>query len=57
MLNKSICENCYTKTRNLVALPEEPKIKELKSFTGLQIICMKCLRKKYKGPLVGIDYV
>jgi len=50
---KSICNKCYAKTRNIVAVPEEPIDKELKSLSQYGIVCMRCLRKKYKGELLN----
>jgi hypothetical protein len=49
---KPICGKCYRQTRNLVAVPENPKEKELESLKEFGIICMTCLRKKYKGELL-----
>jgi len=49
----SACNKCYVKTRNVVALPKEPKIEELKELAQYKFMCMKCLRRKYKGYVIG----
>lgn len=44
---------CFSKTRNLVAVPVEATDKDLQELKQYGIVCMKCLRKKYKGEILS----